>query len=564
MPLHAVKTAIGKPSEYGRLGLPEPAPVKPNPARYETSRRIAAWTLFVAIVMAVVWARVRLAGLPLERDEGEYAYTGQLLLAGIAPYKLAYSMKFPGTSAAYAGLMAIFGESITGLHVGLILVNIATIGVIFVLANRLLGEIAGIASASAYAMLSLMPYVLGQAAHATHFVALSALAGALVLERSLDRQSMSRIFGSGCFFGLALIMKQPGLFFVIFGSVYLLSSDWRRFGVRLAISRQLMFFSGAIVPIAVTCLYLWASGVLEKFWFWTIKYAGEYGSRVSIGEGFGVFIGQIPLIIQRAWPVWLIAAIGLCLCVIDKTLRPRRGFLITLSFFSLLAVCPGFYFRPHYFILLLPAISLLAGAAVMAGSNLVNSKAPSLRFVPILVFAAAVAWPIWREADFFFERPVREANLMVNGTNPFPESIKIGEYIRSQSNPADTIAVLGSEPEIYFYAHRHSATGYIYTYGLMEPQPYAHQMQEEMIREIEAAHPRFLVLVVINKSWLAGRDSDRTIFKWADAYSDTNYEEIGLINIFEGGSDYYFSARPAGVQLAPDHILIYRRKASSS
>jgi hypothetical protein len=564
MPWHSAKTTIGKPSEYGRLGLPAPASVKPNPARYETSRRVAAWILFATIMIAVVWARIRLSGLPLERDEGEYAYTGQLLLSGIAPYKLAYSMKFPGTSAAYAGLMAIFGESITGVHVGLILVNIATIGVIFVLANRLLGEIGGIAAASAYAMLSLMPYVLGQAAHATHFVVLPALAGVLLLERSLDRQLMSRIFGSGCFFGLALIMKQPGLFFVIFGSVYLLSSDWRRFGVRLAISRQLMFFSGAIVPIAVTCLYLWASGVLGKFWFWTIKYAGEYGSRVSIGEGFWIFIGQIPLIIQRAWPVWLIAAIGLCLCATGKTLRPRRGFLVTFVFFSLLAVSPGFYFRPHYFILLLPAISLLAGAAVMAGSNVVNSKAPSLRFVPILVFAAAVAWPIWREADFFFERPVREANLIVNGTNPFPESIKIGEYIRSQSSPAETVAVLGSEPQIYFYGHRHSATGYIYTYALMEPQPYAHQMQEEMIREIEAAHPRFLVLVVMNKSWLAARDSNRTIFKWADGYCDTNYEEIGLINIFESGTDYYFSARPAGVQPAPDHILIYRRKASSS
>lgn len=511
-------------------------------------------------MMAVLWARIRLAGLSFERDEGEYAYTGQLLLSGIAPYKLAYSMKFPGTSVAYAVLMAIFGESTTGLHVGLILVNVATIGVIFFLANRLLGEIAGIAAASAYAMLSLMPYVLGQAAHATHFVVLPALLGALVLDCSLDRKSMTRIFGSACLFGLALIMKQPGVFFLIFGSLYLLSSDWRRFGLRLAISRQLMFFSGAIVPIAVTCLYLWTSGVLGKFWFWTIKYAGEYGSRVSIGEGFRIFIGQIPLITQRAWPVWLIAAIGLGLCVTAKTLRPRSGFLITLFLFSLLAVCPGFYFRPHYFILLLPAVSFLAGAAVMVGSNLVNSKAPSFGFVPILVFAAAVGWPIWREADFFFERPVREANLMVNGTNPFPESIKIGEYIRSQSNPADTVAVLGSEPQIYFYAHRHSATGYIYTYGLMEPQPYAHQMQEEMIREIETARPRFLVLVVINKSWLAGRDSDRTIFKWAEKYCDADYEEIGLINIFDNGTDYYLTQKPANVQPSPDHILIYQRK----
>jgi len=46
---------------------------------------------------------------------------------------------------------------------------------------------------------------------------------------------------------------------------------------------------------------------------------------------------------------------------------------------------------------------------------------------------------------------------------------------------------IGSEPEIYFYAQRHSATGYIYTYALMEEHKYAHAMPEEMEREIEQA-----------------------------------------------------------------------------
>jgi len=149
---------------------------------------------------------------------------------------------------------------------------------------------------------------------------------------------------------------------------------------------------------------------------------------------------------------------------------------------------------------------------------------------------------------------------MVNGTNPFLESIKIGEYIRAQSSVSDTIAVLGSEPQIYFYSRRHSATGYIYTYGLMEPQPYAHQMQQEMMREIETAHPKFLVMVVVNKSWLAGRDSDQSILRWADAYCDTNYEEVGLINISDRGTDYYLSGRPPNVTPTADHILIYRPK----
>ena len=69
----------------------------------------------------VIAIRIRLLGIPLERDEGEYAYSGQLMLQGIPPYKLAYNMKFPGTYAAYAAIMAIFGQTIAGIHFGLLL-----------------------------------------------------------------------------------------------------------------------------------------------------------------------------------------------------------------------------------------------------------------------------------------------------------------------------------------------------------------------------------------------------------------------------------------------------------
>ena len=57
-----------------------------------------AWIFLAVIVLVLVIAiRVRLLAIPLERDEGEYAYAGQLLLRGIPPYKLAYNVKFPGT-----------------------------------------------------------------------------------------------------------------------------------------------------------------------------------------------------------------------------------------------------------------------------------------------------------------------------------------------------------------------------------------------------------------------------------------------------------------------------------
>ncbi len=63
---------------------------------------IAWWVLAVGAFSLTTAVRIRLLGIPLERDEGEYAYAGQLLLQGIPPYKLAYSMKFPGTYVAYA------------------------------------------------------------------------------------------------------------------------------------------------------------------------------------------------------------------------------------------------------------------------------------------------------------------------------------------------------------------------------------------------------------------------------------------------------------------------------
>ena len=72
--------------------------MKPSSAPYQPALRACAWILLAATVLAVLVARVRLAGLPLERDEGEYAYGGQLLLLGVAPYKLAYSMKLPGAA----------------------------------------------------------------------------------------------------------------------------------------------------------------------------------------------------------------------------------------------------------------------------------------------------------------------------------------------------------------------------------------------------------------------------------------------------------------------------------
>src|SRR6187551_2013958 len=62
----------------------------------------------LAVVMLfITFLRIRLADFPLERDEGEYALMGQMILQGIPPYEMAYNMKLPGVYYMYALLMSI-------------------------------------------------------------------------------------------------------------------------------------------------------------------------------------------------------------------------------------------------------------------------------------------------------------------------------------------------------------------------------------------------------------------------------------------------------------------------
>ncbi len=146
-------------------------------------RKNWAWLTVVVTVLLVLTVRFRLRDMPLERDEGEYAYAGQLILQGVPPYKDAYNMKLPGTYAAYAAIMAIFGQTPAGIHVGLAFVNAGAVVLVFLIGRRLLDERTGAVAAVAYALLSMTPSALGLAAHATHFVVLPALAGLLLLLR---------------------------------------------------------------------------------------------------------------------------------------------------------------------------------------------------------------------------------------------------------------------------------------------------------------------------------------------------------------------------------------------
>jgi len=528
-------------------------------------RRWKWWFMLVVLVL-VAGVRLRLLNFPLERDEGEYAYSGQLMLQGIPPYELAYNMKFPGTYAAYAVIMSIFGQTPAGIHFGVLLMTTATALMLFWLGKNILDTTAGIVAATSYAVLAASPSMLGLAGHATHFAAFFVTGGLCMMWRARQKGNWLAAFLSGLLFGLAVLMKQHAALIGAWAAISFAITCFRK--TELPIQKRFLSITacaaGMILPFALCCLILWHAGVFQKFWFWTIDYARQYASVVPISYAPQLFWHTYYRILEKSFLLWGISGGGLVLLWFDEQLKPSRLWLLGFCLASALAVCPDFYFRKHYFLLTLPAAGLLAGCAVSVARRLWGQKAKSPRFAdcPIWIYAIAIALTVFLNSEIWFSLTPLQIARKTYGADPLPETEIVAQFIRDNSAPDTRIAVMGSEPAIYFLAHRHSATGYIYTYGLMEPQSFARQMQDEMIRDLESNTPEFIVFADNIMSWNRRPDSDLKIFNWWDSYK-TNYTLVGLADIISPTETIYALGTNWIAHYGEVHgsgLEIYRRK----
>ena len=526
---------------------------EPNP-KAANSHRAIFWLLLVLAIVTVI--RIRLVNIPFERDEGEFAYGGQLLLEGVSPYQGDYNvgLKFPGTCAAYALAMWFLGQTVVAVHAAIILVTLATAIFLFLVTRRMCGDGAGVIAAGTYSLLSLSPPSLGLAAHATHFVMLPAMAGIYLLQNLDERTASIRIFFAGLLVGVALMMKQTGAIFGVFAAAWTVYCEFcaaqRNLG-RLA--RRLGWLAaGGILPFVLTCAAITLAGDWPLFWMWSFKVVRAHSAIITFGEGMKAAAGLVAQLFMADAGLWCLAIAGLALLCFaaPPSLQRWRFFIAAFVFCSVAAVYPGW--RGHYFIQMFPALGLLAGFAFYALWPMLERLKMSLSPPTVLtpVFLMAMAGPLLQWAPVYFTLTPAQVLRAIYNTNPFPEAVEVGHYLQEHC-PADrTVAVLGSEPEIYFYSHRRAATGYISAYAMMEPQPYALSMQRQMIHEIEASHPEYVVFVHVPDSWLQYSDSNPLIFKWYQSYQRRRLQLVGLVEIPDQGPTRYrwFSGNPTNIQ----------------
>ena len=518
------------------------------------------WTVapWLALVCCV---RLRLLNVPLERDEGDHAYSAWLMLQGIPPWKLSYNMKFPGTDAIYALSMALFGQTAAGIHAGLLIANLVTMILLVLLGRRWFSDIAGSAAAAAYAAFSLSPNILPMAAHAPYFVMPAVLTGLLLLPAETEIPARMRLVRAGLAFGLAVLMKQPGALFAVFPVAFLWWNAARSGrGIREAARQMIFFLAGFLAPLSAMMFGVWSAGVFETFWFWTFTLARSFAAVLPMKARLENLLDAAPQIVVPNGPLWALAALGVVFSIVNRTTRESGMLLAGFLAVSFAAVSAGGLFSSHYFVMLFPAAALAVG---VAAELLSRTRVPFARAaLPLCVLACIYC--VWQQRDYLFTLTPVEVSRAAYGNQPFPEAVEIGRYIAAHSRDDARVAVLGSESEICFCAKRRSASGILFMYGMTEPSGYGDLLQRQEIAEIEGARPEYLVYVNLDVSWWWGAPGTipaNRLLGWMSEYIQEHYEITGVVDIRPDRTEYRWDAAAKGYSPESDvFVQVYRRR----
>lgn len=527
----------------------------------------AGYLLLGLILVVVSAVRIHLLTFPLERDEGEYAYFGQLILQGIPPYKMAYNLKLPGTYYMYALFMSLFGQTDSGIRIGLLLMNLGSVLLLFYIGRKLFSNLTGSIAAALYGILSISPAFLAQAAHATHFVTFFALGGTLLLLNALEKRNLLLFFSSGVMMGLSFVMKQSGVFFPLFGGLMVVLTFFLRSQKEIlkALLQLLVYAGGALLPFLLVVVLMRSAGVFDSFWFWTMTYPSTYSSRIPFSEAWKYFSYAVGPIFKSFWFPWVAGMLGLATLPFLAGKKDQKLFAFLFLVFSFLPAVPGFYFRQHYFIPLLPAAGLMGGILFEFIREKYGAKAAFAPYLALLLVMVFIATDLSRNKSFYFTGDPQVLCKQRYQVNPFAESPVIGKFLASNSKEDDRIMVLGSEPQIYFYAQRRSATGYIYMYDLVFDHPNVKRMQSEMFHEVEKADPKYLVFVKVPYSWLVETAVADTVFRWMNHYiADHRYMPVMVADMIPGEkANYVYGEEALNYRVKNETFITVLRREDS-
>jgi len=450
-----------------------------------TLQRWKFWSLATITALLSVFPRFFHLNLPFERDEGAYAYMADVIQRGGLPYVNGFDHKPPLIYYLYNLSFNLLGHEVSSPRVLAILFVGAASFLLFVLVHRITRKLpAAIFSALVLGVASSSPAYLGLSANTELFTLPFIVGGMLLL--FAETPSSAGCFVSGLVFGIGFLIKQPVA--VIAGFVFA-AHGIRLVGRWAALFRTVGLFSlGMSLPLGLVMLFFYLQGGFTQFWTASFSYNFGYIDQVSSSESLSLFSTAFDNIFSIDPFTWIAGVAGVLLMSRSGIRFPMIADVLMLMVGSLVATAMGKYYFPHYFVFMLPALSLTAGLGLAGILNWMPGTRSrgvilSLAFIPCLATARFIPYT---DAEIF---------KLCYPYTTFFQSRTVGEYLRKSAPKDASVYIVGSEPELLFYSGLRSASRVFYFFPLVTPTVMTDKLRQETIAELVMHPPDFVVIV---------------------------------------------------------------------
>ena len=410
----------------------------------------------------------------LDVDEAIYGLFARIWFDGGVPYVDCVETKPLGIYAFYGLIFSIFGRfNMTAVHAA----TIAVVGLTAFIVGRialLLYPSEGIAEKRdrSVGWLAALLYLVFSTTYIPKVIA-TTIEPILLLFTALqfwlwirfEREEKWRLaFASGAAFSAACCFKYQAGMNLLVMLAYLavtrpLVLGWG--GAGRALKGFAVFLVGALpVPLAMLA-YLYLAGALDGFIYWNVSGNAAYisGGASSISLAGQLLKRVLPYIASTAL-LWVLAAVGSIQLLKGLKAREADGLIMshrTLVFLwfilSIVPVSVGYRFYGHYFLLLLPPMSVLASPVL---TSLIVSKK---RFLKALV----IFWIALPALGFFAARFFIPEINRASGEDNLADYRPAAEYAAATTRPSDRIVVWGFAPMIYWGSERLPGTRFFWS-----------------------------------------------------------------------------------------------------
>lgn len=420
------------------------------------------------------------------RDSGVFLYTGWRILNGEIPYIHIWDHKPPVIFYLNAIGLGLGNNSVWGVWILEVIFLLLASYLGYQLLKKLFGVYAAVIGTIVW-MLALV-FVL-QGGNLTTEYALLFQFGALYLFYLSRKARKPHILMMviGVLGGLAFFTKQTVIGIWIAMAVYLLASGLVQRKLRANLKQILSIAVGFSTVTLIIIGYFLYHSALHEFWQAAFVYNFAYSLRKVSGLNARI-LGLLDVTSITRTGIYHYSTLGIILFIflykkLERSIQPIMIVaLIAFPLDLLLVNSPGTTY-PHYYMTLLPTLSLFSGLLFKVVNDVIPKWSNEFLQKGLLLSLTVVAILFGSITDY----RANNRSLQVRMNEP---AIL---YVMDRTEDDDYVLVWGAESMVNFYTRRVSPTRFVYQYPLYREIFVTEELVIEFLDGIIENPPKFIL-----------------------------------------------------------------------